>query len=363
MSALEERADALGVELGVAPVEPGPELFDLEAFVADGRHGSMGWLARARRRADPRRLMASAQSVLSIAMPYPAPPPPPPADRPRGFVAAYALGEDYHRVTMKAVRALKGVLRRPADRAYVDAHPMMEKPLAQRAGLGWQGKHTNLVSRRLGSWFFLGELLTSHELPISRPETDHCGSCTRCLDVCPTGAISRNEPYRIDARRCISYLTIELRGPIPRSLRPAVGGWIYGCDLCLAVCPFNKFAKEASEVRFEAREWLVNPVLTDLLAWDETIWATRLHHSAMLRASRAMLLRNVAVALGNAGDIAAVPALTRCLVTEPEPLIRGHAAWALGRLGGASSRAALERGRADPDPFVREEVEAALAAF
>ena len=323
----------------------------------------MDWLTRdPDRRLDARRVVEGARSVISVALPY--------AegerevaddDRPRGLIARYARGEDYHRVLLEKVKALSATLGDVDARPYVDTGPVLEKPRAQRAGLGWIGKHTNLVSRAHGSWSFLGAIITRRDVEASAPHADRCGTCTRCLDVCSTGAIRPEEPYGLDARLCISYLTIEHRGPIPRELRPKIGTWIFGCDLCLDVCPWNRFAQPVREARLMPRPALINPVLTELLAWDQATFSATLQHSPLKRTKRRGLLRNVAIALGNAGDRDAVPALALCLRTEAEPLVRGHAAWALGRLGGAAAHEALEAARHDDDPFVRDEVEAALA--
>lgn len=362
LEALQEQASELGLSVGVSTPEPGVERPRFLRWLAEGRHAAMGWLERdPDRRMDARRVVEGARSVVSVAIPYGHGERPAPGDpRPRGLIARYALGEDYHRVLLEKVRALSAFLGDPEARPYVDTGPVLEKPRAQRAGLGWIGKHTNLVSRAQGSWTFLGAIITRAELEPTEPEDDHCGTCTRCLDVCPTGAIRSDEPYRLDARLCISYLTIEHRGPIPRELRPKIGTWIFGCDLCLDVCPWNKFAQPVREARFQARPALINPVLTELLAWDQETFSRTLRHSPLKRTKRRGLLRNVAIALGNAGHRDAVPALAACLAHEPEPLVRGHAAWALGQLGGADAHAALTSARADEDPFVREEVAAAL---
>jgi epoxyqueuosine reductase len=361
---LSDRAADLGLEAGASGPEPGAEGPRFLRWLAEGRHAAMAWLERdPDRRLDARAVVAGARSVISVALPYAhGPREDADDDRPRGLVARYARGEDYHRVLLEKVKALAATLGDLEARPYVDTGPILEKPRAQRAGLGWSGKHTNLVSRRHGSWFFLGAIVTRRDVEPGPAEDDHCGTCTRCLDVCPTGAIRPDEPYRLDARLCISYLTIEHRGPIPRELRPAIGAWIFGCDLCLDVCPWNRFAQPVREARLLPRPALVNPVLTELLAWTQEDFSAALQHSPLKRTKRRGLLRNVAIALGNAGDRSAVPALALCLRQEAEPLVRGHAAWALGRLGGAAARAALEAARADDDPFVREEVEAALSS-
>ena len=241
-----------------------------------------------------------------------------------------------------------------AVKVFVDTAPLMEKPLAQAAGLGWQGKHTNLVSRIHGSWLFLGVILTTAELPRDRPEPDHCGSCRRCLEICPTGAFPA--PYRLDARRCVSYLTIEHPGPIPRDLRPQLGNRIYGCDDCLAVCPWNKFAAAAREQALRERPDRVAPPLAELARLDDPAFRRRFSGSPVKRIGRDRFVRNVLLAIGNSGDPALLPAVEDRLV-DPSPLVRGAAVWALARLAPAARFAAL-RARlepVEPDPHVREE--------
>ena len=363
LSALKDCAAELGLEVGSTVALPRPGIrARLERWLDDGRHGEMGWLARdPQRRADPRRVLDGARSVICVAEPYFQGEIAPAADaRPRGRIARYALGSDYHEILLDKVRALAGLLGDSFARPYVDTGPVLEKPLAQQAGLGWIGKHTNAVSRRLGSWWFVGSVITKAEVEPSQEHADHCGTCTRCIEACPTGAIRLDRPYELDSRLCISYLTIELRGPIPRELRPLIGTWIYGCDLCLDVCPWNRFAEPTAELRYQARPELVDPSLEEMLSWDQATFSRVMKGSPIKRTKRRGLLRNVAVALGNAGDRGAIPALASCLAEEPEPLVRGHAAWALGRLGGPAARAALEQGRGDSDDFVRAEVEYAL---
>ncbi len=359
---LRARAEALGLQLGVsaAPAAPHDEA-RLRRWLEEGRHADMRWLERdPGRRADPGRVVEGARSVISVAAPYfQGPLAPGPEDRPTGRVARYALGDDYHGVLLDHIRAVAELLGDPQARAYVDTGPVLEKPRSQRAGLGWVGKHTNAVSRTHGSWWFIGDVVTRVEVEPSEPHEDHCGTCTACLDVCPTRAIRPDEPYRLDANLCISYLTIELRGPIPRPLRPLIGDWVFGCDLCLDVCPWNRFAEPTRELRYQPRPELVNPPLTDLLRWDQATFSRVLKGSPIKRTKRRGLLRNVAVALGNSGDRAVAPDLAGCLRDEPEPLVRGHAAWALGELGGAAAKAALE-GCQDDDPFVADEVAWAL---
>lgn len=357
---LAARARELGLEAGASSAPPGPEKEQLEAWLARGDQADLRWLERdPGRRADSRRVLPGARSVVSVGLGHFVELPPPPDDRPRGRIARYALGDDYHELLLPKVRALAELLGDDEARPYVDTGPVMEKPRAQRAGLGWVGKHTNAVSRTHGSWWFIGDVVTRVEVEPSEPHEDHCGTCTACLDVCPTRAIRPDEPYRLDANLCISYLTIELRGPIPRPLRPLIGDWVFGCDLCLDVCPWNRFAEPTRELRYQPRPELVNPPLTDLLRWDQATFSRVLKGSPIKRTKRRGLLRNVAVALGNSGDRAVAPDLAGCLRDEPEPLVRGHAAWALGELGGAAAKAALE-GCQDDDPFVADEVAWAL---
>ena len=361
LAELQARAAEVGLEAGASTAAPGPEADRLEAWLLRGDQAGMAWLERdPGRRADPRRVLPGARSVVSVGLPHLVETPDAPRDRPRGRIARYALGDDYHDLLLPRVRRLAELLADPEARPYVDTGPVMEKPRAQRAGLGWVGRNTHAVSPRHGSWWLLGAIVTRTEVEPALAHDDRCGSCTRCLGACPTGAIRAEEPGRLDARRCISWLTIELRGPIPRDLRPLIGDWIFGCDLCLEVCPWNRFAAPVAEPGFQPRPELVNPVLEELLGWDQATFSRVLRGSPVKRAKRRGLLRNVAVALGNAGDRGAIPALVRCLAEEPEPLVRGHAAWALGQLGGPAARVALERARPDLDEGVRGEAEAAL---
>jgi epoxyqueuosine reductase len=420
VEALRARAREIGFGLiGVTAPDPSGHMPFYRRWLAEGAHGEMAYLARdhsVRRRADLTGTMESVRSVIVVADEY-APPGAARADRgarartaddearsmvadtdslahpSRGVIARYARGADYHRVLKKKLLALLRWLDDQVEggvegRAYVDTGPILERELARRAGLGWFGRNTMLINPRRGSYFFLGVLLVDVELPRDAPHTaDHCGSCRACLDACPTGALlgrDENGAPRIDARRCISYLTIELRGPIPRELRPAIGNRIFGCDICQEVCPFNmKFAAEATEPRYAPRgpgerPFGVEPepgrraphpgtasaTLVNLLAMalDEGAWDSYSRGSAIRRAGRAGFARNVAVALGNWGSPDAVPALTAAL-SDPVPLVRGHAAWALGRVGSSVSedriRDALKR---EDDPFVRSELEAALSS-
>ena len=335
----------------------------LRAFLEAGSHGDMDWMARnADRRADPRTLWPDVRTIVMLGVNY-GPHDDPLAilnERLRGAISVYALGEDYHDLIKPRLKALARMLVDKAGgdvKVFVDTAPVMEKPLAQAAGLGWQGKHTNLVSRTHGSWLFLGAIFTTLELPPDPPEVDHCGSCHACLDVCPTAAFPA--PYQLDARRCISYLTIEHKGPIPHALRPAIGNRIYGCDDCLAVCPWNKFAQAGRETKLAARATLRAPALAELAQLDDTAFRILFAKSAVKRIGRARFLRNVLIAIGNAGDAALVPEAER-LLDDASPIVRGAAIWALGRLDRArlATRAA-ERRAAETDVDVAAEWDAA----
>lgn len=327
------RARELGFDLcRVTSAEPPASGARFLEALAEGRHAEMHWLARnADKRLSPERVLPGVKSVVLLAVSYALPP----AERPRpasdGVVARYARYDDYHDVLAAPLRELAALLDSlggPETRSlwYVDTGPVLERDLAQRAGLGFVGKHTNLISRQLGNWFFLAAILTTLELAPDAAETNRCGSCTRCLTACPTQALPA--PFTLDARRCISYLTIELKGSIPVELRPLLGNRIYGCDDCLAVCPWNRFAREASLLKPHAREGLEQPDLLELLALDDAGFKARFAGSPILRTKRRGLLRNVCVALGNVGDSSALPALERAS-GDVEPLIREHAAWAM----------------------------------
>lgn len=293
-------------------------------WLADGCHGGMAWLARdPERRCDPRRVLDGCRTVLSLAVNYF--PGPAPHDRYR--IARYAWNDDYHAVVERMLRRVDEALRAlgGSQRCYVDTGPVLERDFATSAGLGWNGKSTVQIHRRLGTWFFLAEVLTTLELAPDPPARDRCGSCTRCLDACPTRAIAA--PHRLDARRCLSYLTIEHHGEIPEEFRRAMGNRIYGCDDCLEVCPWNRFAAVARESAFHAREELFGHGLRDFLALDDEAFRRLFARSPVKRLKRARFLRNVCVALGNTGDRGDLPALRRALA-DPDPLIAGHAAWA-----------------------------------
>ncbi len=324
--------DAVGFAEAVLPDEVRARL---DAFLAEGLHGTMGWMEdRAAQRAQPRALWPEAVSVISLGVNY-APGEDPLAAlarRDRGTISVYAQGRDYHDVVKSRLKTLGRWMHGRFGRelkVFVDTAPVAEKPLAQRAGLGWQGKHTNLVSRAHGSWLFLGEIYTTLALPPDPPEADHCGRCHACLDICPTGAFPA--PYRLDARRCISYLTIEHRGPIPEALRPAMGNRIYGCDDCLAVCPWNKFARAHEEPAFAPRAALTAPRLAELAALDDAAFRALFSGSPIKRIGRDRFARNVAIALGNSGDPALRPA-AEALAGDADPVVAEAGGWALARL-------------------------------
>jgi epoxyqueuosine reductase len=331
---------------------------DLVEFLARGFHGDMGWLAaRAQERGSPKTLWPEVKSVVVLGLNYaPKEDALDGLDRPtEGNISVYARGRDYHDI-VKA--RLKQLARRitalfPAElKVFVDTAPVMEKPLAMSGGIGWQGKHTNLVSRTFGSWLFLGEIYLSLDLPQDEPEADHCGACHACLDACPTHAFPA--PYRIDARRCISYLTIEHKGHIAREFREAIGNRIYGCDDCLAVCPWNKFARAAHETGFAAQT--APPDLAELVQLDDAGFRTRFAGTPIKRTGRDRFVRNVLIAIGNSGDKSLVPLVTRRL-SDASPLVRGMAVWALAKLHTATSFAALctQHQRQETDPEVRSE--------
>jgi epoxyqueuosine reductase len=318
----------------------------LRDYLDAGHHGTMGWMAeRANWRADPQNMWPEAKSIIVLGLNYG------PAGDPLAILAqkdsaaisVYALGDDYHDVVKKKLKALAGYIFQTFKaevKIFVDTAPVMEKPLAQKAGLGWQGKHTNLVSREFGSWLFLGSIFTTLELPPDSAEQDHCGNCRACLDICPTNAFPA--PYRLDARRCISYLTIENDGPIPREFRKAMGNRIYGCDDCLAVCPWNKFAKSASELKLASRDELKAPALSHLAALDDAGFRTLFRKSPVKRIGRDRFLRNVMIAIGNSGDIGLAQS-ARAALQDESALVRGAAVWALSQLLSKDAFMALSR--------------------
>jgi epoxyqueuosine reductase len=353
-AALKAKAAELGFDLcRIAPAEaPEGAAARLAQWLEFGRHGDMAWMDNPRR-PDPRALMPDLRACVMLGVNYgPDRDPLEATRRPEvGAVSVYARHRDYHELIKGRLKLLASwfVSRAGGDvKVFVDTAPLMEKPLAQAAGLGWQGKHTNLVSREFGSWLFLGALLVSVDLPPDAPERDHCGSCRACLDACPTGAFPA--PYQLDARRCVSYLTIEHKGPIPLGLRAAMGNRIYGCDDCLAVCPWNKFARRAREAKLAAPHWR-DPPLAELVALDDAAFRARFAGSPIKRLGRDRFLRNVLIAIGNSGDGALLPSV-RARLDDASALVRGAAVWALTRLAPAE---AAERMRDDPDPDVREE--------
>ena len=324
----------------------------------------MAWMAtNADRRADPRVLWAQARSIVMLGVNY-GPDDDPLAilkARSRGGISVYARGDDYHELIKPRLKQLGRWLIANGGgdiKVFVDTAAVMEKPLAAAAGLGWQGKHTNLVSRQLGSWLFLGAIFTTLDLPPDAPEADHCGNCHACLDVCPTAAFPT--PYRLDARRCISYLTIEHKGPIPRDLRPLMGNRIYGCDDCLAVCPWNKFAETGREMKLAARASLRAPHLSELARLDDAAFRSLFTRSAVKRIGRARFIRNVLIAIGNSGDAALAEAAAR-LLDDAAPLVRGAAVWALGRLDRGRLQRNASRCADEAVPEVAAEWAAALA--
>jgi len=334
----------------------------LAQFVADGFHGSMDWIAETlARRADPSTLWPEVRSIVVLAMNYgPDGDPREILSRPeRGAISVYARNRDYHEVMKGRLKEIAGrlVARAGGDvKVFVDTAPVMEKPLAEAAGLGWQGKHTNLVSRGHGSWLFLGSIFTTAELEPDGREDDHCGSCRACLDACPTNAFPA--PYRLDARRCISYLTIENKGPIPAEFREAIGNRIYGCDDCLAACPWNKFAQAASEAKLAARDDLRAPRLADLLVLDDAAFRALFSGSPVKRIGRDRFVRNVLIAAGNSGD-AGLSGRVRALLDDASPLVRGAAVWALSRLAPEDFLTLTGWAENEDDPEVRGEWEAA----
>ena len=336
-----------------------------EEFLADGRYGDMEWLASGpERRVDPKILWPEVRSVLMIGMNY-GPEQDPIlnlAHRNLANISVYARGDDYHEIIKPKLKHVARWLIASAGgdvKVFVDTAAVMEKPLAESAGLGWQGKHTNLVSREFGSWLFLGAIFTTLDLPKDGAEIDRCGTCTKCQDICPTAAFPA--PYQLDARRCISYLTIEHRGPIPHEFRAAMGNRIYGCDDCLAVCPWNKFAQSSHEAKLAARETLRAPKLADLATLDDAQFRALFAKTAVKRTGRERFIRNVLIAIGNSGDASLAPKAEH-LLSDQSPLVRGAAVWALGRLDapGLAALAADRRAR-ESDPGVIAEWDASLA--
>ncbi|HEX7885153.1 MAG TPA: tRNA epoxyqueuosine(34) reductase QueG [Phenylobacterium sp.] len=336
--------------------EAWPAAGRLMEFVQAGRHGEMGWMAEtAERRRHPRAMWAEARSAIVLGVNY-GPDRDPLAvlaQRDAGAISVYAQGDDYHDVIKARLKALARWLVAKFGgelKVFVDTAPLLEKPLAERAGLGWQGKHTNLVSREFGSWLFLGSILTTLELAPDARETTTCGTCHACLDICPTKAFPA--PYQLDARRCISYLTIELKGPVPHAFRAALGNRIYGCDDCLAVCPWNKFAQSAREQKLAARQALTAPSLAELARLDDPAFRALFSKSPVKRIGRDRFVRNVLYAIGNSANPSLAIEAER-LLADPAPLVRGAAVWALSRLD--ADALARSRGAPDPDADVEHE--------
>ena len=335
---LKDRAAALGFDACqiCRADEAWPASDRLEAFVEAGYHGQMTWMETTlARRSRPTAMWSDAKSAIVLGLNYgPEYDPMVHLERPsEGNISVYARGKDYHDVIKKRLKQMARAFVEEAGaevKVFVDTAPLMEKPLAQKAGLGWQGKHTNLVSREHGSWLFLGVILTDAALVPDTPEIDHCGSCQACLDICPTQAFPA--PYQLDARKCISYLTIEHQGPIPTVFRAAMGNRIYGCDDCLAVCPWNKFAATASESAFWARAELKGPGLGELSALDDAAFRQVFSGSPIKRIGRVRFIRNVLIAIGNAADMALLEDGVIPHLDDPEPVVRGAAIWALSRL-------------------------------
>ena len=334
-------------------------------WVAQGYAGDMSWLERnLEKRADPQQLVPGARSVICLGMYYD-PPSTGESGNLTGRISRYARGDDYHGLIKSRLAEFWQTFRDHAGqdvggRYYVDTAPVLERELAARAGLGWWGKNTVLINRRAGSYFFLAEVITTAELELDEPATDHCGSCTRCLDACPTKAFP--EPYVLDARRCISYLNIELKVSIPEDLRHGMGNWLLGCDICQDVCPWNRRSAATREPAFHARAGLDPVDLLELIGMDRDAFNERFRRNPAKRPKRRGMLRNAAVALGNSGQREeAVPVLVRVLQEEEEPLVRAHVAWALGKLGGAQARQGLlDAKESEQDEEVRQEIENAL---
>lgn len=337
----------------------------LKAWLEAGHHASMDWMVdTAERRADPRTLWPEVRSIILLGVNY-GPTTDPLATlsrKDRGSISIYARNRDYHDVIKGKLKEIAGFLAAKASsdvKVFVDTAPVMEKPLAEAAGLGFQGKHTVIVSREFGNWLFLGAIFTTAELPVDEPERNHCGSCRRCLDVCPTNAFPA--PFQLDARRCISYLTIEHKGHIPEELRPGIGNRIFGCDDCLAVCPWNKFAQASREAKLMQREDLAALPLAELAQLDDPTFRTRFSGTPIKRTGRDRFIRNVLIAIGNSGD-AALADEAVCLLDDPSPLVRAMAIWAIGRLLPRETVASLRSARFEheSDEDVRNEWKLAL---
>lgn len=356
----EARAAGFDTARVTTPAAAGPIVAErLTQFLREGRHGDMAWMqTTADRRGHPTAMWPEARSIVMLGMSY-APDSDPLAvlgEADKGAISCYAQCSDYHDVVKSGLKRVAGALARVSGadvKVFVDTAPLMEKPLGQAAGLGWQGKHTNLVSREHGSWLFLGAIMTSAELEPDAPEADRCGTCRRCLDVCPTDAFPA--PYQLDARRCIAYLTIEHKGHIPAEFRPAIGNRVFGCDDCLAVCPWNKFAEAAHHMKLKAREEVRSPPLAELLALDDAAFRKRFAGTPVKRTGRDRVVRNALIAAGNSGDGSLLPAVER-LLADASPLVRAMAVWALQRLAEPEVWAAAQRRASDEvDADVRAE--------
>jgi epoxyqueuosine reductase len=367
-AALVAQAETLGFG-AVAVTKPAlsPQARDaLFSFLHDGFHGDMAWLvSQPERRGDPAVMWPDVRSVVMLGVNYgpDGDPRAALAEKDRGVISVYAQGDDYHDVIKARLKALARWLIANAGgdvKVFVDTAAVMEKPLAAAAGIGWQGKHTNLVSRQFGSWLFLGALFTTLDLPPDAPEADHCGTCRACLDVCPTAAFP--SPYRLDARRCISYLTIEHKGPIPRALRSHIGNRIYGCDDCLAACPWNKYAQLGRDAKLSARPDLRAPALADLADLDDAAFRAKFAKTAIKRTGRDRFVRNVLIAIGNSGERALSIHAER-LLGDPATVVRGAAVWALSRLLTADDFRVLAARHhpAETDTDVADEWTSALA--
>lgn len=362
-AALAQRSQALGFSsAGITAARTNADVqAALEHFISQGHHGDMAWMEETKaRRMSPERMWPEAKSAIMVSANYG--PNHNPLDdlslNDRGNISVYARNKDYHDVLKKRLKQLARWVAETADaqvKVFVDTAPLMEKPLAAQAGLGWQGKHTNLVSRRYGSWLFLGAILTDCALEETPAETDHCGQCTACLDICPTAAFPG--PYQLDARRCISYLTIEYKGHIAPEFRKALGNRIYGCDDCLAVCPWNKFAQTAKEAAFHARPELTAPYLADLLALDEASFRQVFSGSPIKRIGRDRFIRNCLIAAGNSASAALVGPV-KAHLNDPAAIVRAMALWALKQLLPAQEFAAIraEREGVETEPEVRAEL-------
>jgi epoxyqueuosine reductase len=351
-------------KLGISRAEKLDDRNGLQEWLAKGQHGEMHWMgANPEKRINPSRVLAEAKSVIALALNYYTPIQH--SSQPEhGKISRYAWGEDYHKVLKERLKDLakRIVELEPAARGlyYSDTGPLMDKAWAHKGGIGWIGKHSNLITRTLGSWVFLGEILLNLELEYDREDRNYCGTCRRCIDACPTKAIVA--PYVVDSRLCISYLTIELRGAIPIELRHLVGTRIFGCDDCQDVCPWNRFAQPSSEKAFFPQECNRAPLLIPLMRMTESEFRERFRNSPVRRTKHIGFLRNVAVALGNSKDPAAVPVLRDALLKHSEPLVRAHAAWALGEIGGKNSGRALKKAsRAETNASVLEEVQLAFS--